>query len=189
MNPIIESIAKRISVPRLKAPAPDQATLDKLFKACLNVPDHYQMQPWRFLQVEGDARYQLGDLFAEGKARTSPESSEDELDRKAAKALRAPLIIVAICSPQQHAKVPELEQQLSTGCVIHNLGLALRSLGFASIWRTGNFAFDPFVQAGLGLAEHESIMGFLYVGTSDCKEKTPKNIDTKKFVSQWPNPD
>src|SRR5690606_11195369 len=106
----------------------------------LNVPDHMLLRPWRSLRIEGDARKALGQLFAEAEAKRNPAASQEDLDKKAAKALRAPLVLVAICSAKPHAKVPEWEQLMSTGCVLHNLGLGLRSLGFASIWRTGSFA-------------------------------------------------
>src|SRR5690606_2139519 len=92
-NPVIAGIAERISVPVLTDPAPDRKTMDSLFQAALNVPDHMLLRPWRFLRIEGDARKALGQLFAEAEAKRNPQASQEDLDKKAAKAFRAPLVL------------------------------------------------------------------------------------------------
>ncbi len=185
MNTFIEVLGKRVSCPKLTEPAPNQETLKSLFEASFHVPDHLQLRPWRFLTIEGEQRHKLGALFASAEKLKKPESTQEELESIASKALRAPLIIVGVCSYQNNPKVPEIEQQLSTGCVLHNLGLALRSLGFASIWRTGAFAYDENIKNGLGLEAQESIVGYLYVGTADGREKTPKVIELEQHLQQW----
>lgn len=186
MNSLIESIASRVSCPKLVEPAPDSDVINELFEACLRVPDHLQLRPWRFLIIDDDKRKHLGLLFAEAERLKKPDSTEEELASVSAKALRAPMIIVGICNYQSNPKVPELEQQISTACVLHNLGLALRSLGFASIWRTGSYAFDTHIKNGLGLKNQESIVGYLYVGTSEGREKTQKPIELEKHLQYWP---
>lgn len=186
MNSLIEYIGSRVSCPKLVEPAPGPDVINELFEACLRVPDHLQLRPWRFLLIEGEKRKQLGLLFAEAERLKKPDCTEEELVSVSAKALRAPMIIVGICNYQSNPKVPELEQQISTACVLHNLGLALRSLGFASIWRTGSYAFDTHIKKGLGLKNQESIIGYLYIGTPEGKEKTQKTIELEKFLQQWP---
>jgi len=185
MNTFIQTLASRISYPKLVEPAPNREALKELFTASLRVPDHLQLRPWRFLVIEGEKRKKLGCLFSEAEKLKKPESSDEELEKVASKALRAPLIIVGVCSYQENPKVPEIEQQLSTGCVLHNLGLGLRSLGFASIWRTGSYAFDKHIKEGLGLKANESIIGYLYVGTADGKEKTVKSIELEQHLQYW----
>ena len=186
MNAIIDFLANRVSIPRLQEPAPSAEELDSLFAASLRVPDHLQLRPWRFLQIRDEGLNALGQLFADAEKHNKPEASDEALLQKASKALRAPLIIIGICSHQAHDKVPELEQQISTGCVLHNLGLGLRSMGYASVWRTGGFAFDPFIMKGLGLTENESIAGYLYVGTAASEEKALKPIEVKDHLQTWP---
>jgi nitroreductase len=185
MNPVIEAIATRVSCSRLCEPAPDSETLKRLFEASIRVPDHMHLRPWRFLSVQGEALHKLGALFAKAAKLNTPSLSEEELQQKADKALRAPLIIVGICNYDEHEKVPEIEQQISTGCILHNLGLGLRSLGFASVWRTGDFAFEEHIKTGLGLSSQESIVGYLYVGSAEGKEKTLKPLDVDNYLSDW----
>lgn len=186
MNSFISTLASRSSYPKLMEPAPSAEQLEQVFSAAIRVPDHLQLRPWRFLTIQGEGRKALGELFAKAEQRNNPQANQEDLDKKAAKALRAPLIIVGICKHQAHEKVPLIEQQLSTGCVLHNIGLALHSLNFASIWRTGSFAFDPYINQALGLDFHENIIGFLYVGSPNGKEKTPKPIEVNQYLQRWP---
>lgn len=185
-TPFIETLGSRSSCAKLTAPAPEPTVLTRIFAAAVKVPDHMHLRPWRFLTIQGDARMALGELFSQAERTKNPTASQDELDKKAAKALRAPLIIVGICSYQQHDKVPLIEQQLSTGCVMHNIGLALHSLNFASIWRTGSFAFDAHINKALGLADNESIVGYLYVGSHEGKTKVVKPIEVGDYFQAWP---
>jgi nitroreductase len=187
MNAIIDLIQQRSSFSKLEEPAPNEETLQQLFESALNVPDHLHLRPWRFLSIRDNDRYALGEVFANAVKVNNPNASKEQLDKKASKTLRAPLIIVGICSYIEHEKVPEIEQQLSTGCVLHNLGLALYSLNFASIWRTGSFAFDKTVHQELGLQAHESIAGFLYVGTAAREAKTRQPFKVSDYLENWPN--
>lgn len=185
MNDFINILSSRVSFSQLKAPAPDQSELKQIFQSCLNVPDHLQLRPWRFLSISGEARNKLGNLFMQAEKLQNKDCSPAQLEKLSTKALRAPLIIVAICSTQNNDKVPELEQQLSTGCVIHNLGLALFSLGYGSVWRTGKMAFDPFIKQSLGLKDQESIVGYLYVGTPAAEAKSRKALWVEDYLQDW----
>jgi nitroreductase len=82
------------------------------------------------------------------------------------KALRAPMIVVAVARPVAHPKVPELEQILAAGAAVQNALLAAQALGFGSMWKTGAPAYDPELKRALGLEPSDHIIGFLYLGTS-----------------------
>ncbi len=64
----IAALHQRVSTPRLTAPAPTPHQLSPMFKAALRAADHGNMQPWRFLIVEGVGLTRLGELFANIKA-------------------------------------------------------------------------------------------------------------------------
>src|SRR5690554_7389869 len=74
------------------------------------------------------------------------------------------MIIVAICSPKVHPKVPAQEQEMSCAVAVGNMLLAAHALGLGAVWRTGDPARDPVIREGLGLSAEESIVAFLYVG-------------------------
>lgn len=180
-------LQQRNSSPKLRDPGPDRQSLATMLRAATRAPDHGNLRPWRFLLIEGDARHALGDLFARALAARNPDARDADLEKARSKTLRAPLIVAVAVSPTEHPKVPFIEQQLSAGCAAHGLLLAAEALGYAGIWRTGANAFDPIVMRGLGLADHESLVGFLYIGTRDGRAKPIPEHNLDDFVARWPD--
>lgn len=186
----ISLLHSRNSAPKLCAPAPSGEVLNDLFRAALRAPDHARLRPWRFLTIAGDARNKLGAIFAEaGNQRNldqqQPPLSQQERDKLAAKTLRAPLIVVVIATIREHPKVPEIEQLLSAGCAAHAILLAAHAHGFAGIWRTGDNAFDPYVQRQLGLSTNEQLVGFVYLGSLEGAYKPLKQLAINDFFQSW----
>lgn len=184
MTSVMDALLKRSSEPRLTAPAPDQATLEKAFACAARAPDHALLRPWRYLVIEGDeALGALGDLFASTCDEDAPEKAREKLRNNP---LRAPMVIVGIVSHQAHPKVPEIEQTMSAAVSMGYLLLALEAGGYGGMWRTGGLAYNPHIAKGLGLGDHERITGFLYTGSvSSIKPPVPRP-DPKEFVSRWP---
>lgn len=185
----IEALQKRVSVARLGGDAPNAVTREQIFKAALRVPDHAQLKPWRFLQIEGAGLDHLGDLFAQAKQTNEPSINARDLVKTRAKPQRAPLVVVVIASPKKHAKVPEIEQILSAGAAAQNLLIASHALGVGAMWRTGSMAYDPIVHQGLGLAEHEQIVAYLYLGEPQGNVRTAPELEPAEYFAKWPNPD
>ncbi|MCW3150773.1 NAD(P)H nitroreductase [Stutzerimonas stutzeri] len=181
----LDLLLNRVSVTRLCDPAPDAAQLDLLFRAALRAPDHAQLRPWRFLTVAGEAREQLGELFATALLAREPDSTAEALQKARNMPLRAPLLVVVIARLQAHPKVPESEQLLAAGCAAHGLLLAAHAQGIGAVWRTGDFAYDPTVSSGLGLSAQERVLGFLYLGTPEGRVRTAPVLDPADFVSAW----
>ncbi len=180
----IEALHSRNSAPRLTGVVSDDA-IEVILRAGLRAPDHGQLRPWRILIVKGDAREKLGELFVSAKLADEPEQSEEQLVKLRAKPMRAPLIFVVAAVLTEHPKVPEIEQMLSAGAVAQNMLIAAHSLGLGAMWRTGGMAYHPMVHAGLGFAQHEKIIGFLYVGEIDGRVKSLSTMDLDAFVETW----
>ncbi|MDH1262551.1 NAD(P)H nitroreductase [Pseudomonas sp. GD03944] len=181
----LEALINRVSAPRLREPAPSAEQREQLFRAALRAPDHGQLRPWRFLTIEGDGRQQLGELFAQAVAEGSP--TEEALTKARAMPLRAPLLVVVIARVQSHFKVPKEEQVIAAGCAAHAIILAAYAQGIGAVWRTGDMAYNPTVEAGLGLGEGEQIVGYLYLGTPERELRTAPQVNVADFVSRWPN--
>ena len=107
------------------------------------------------------------------------------LGKARAMPLRAPLLVAVIASPKPHFKVPESEQILSAGCAAHAIVIAAHALGLGAIWRSGDLSHDPVVKAGLGVAEREQIIGFIYLGRVEGERRTPPELDPAQFVAVW----
>lgn len=181
----LTALHNRVSVSRLTDPAPDQPALDNMFKAAMRAPDHGLLRPWRFLILQGAARERLGDLFVRAAQTDEPGLAPAQLDKLRSKPLRAPMIIVGICSPRDHPKVPVFEQQLAAGAAINNLLIAAHAQDIGAIWRTGPMAAHDLVVRGLGLQAQENILAFIYLGTPEGPRRAPKEEDFTPYVQDW----
>ncbi len=186
MKEALKVLHNRVSTSRMTQEEPDQETLDQVWRAAMRAADHAMLRPWRFMVIRGDARRRLGGLFAEAVRGEQPDASPALLEKTAGKALRAPVIVVAICSPKPHPKVPVFEQELSTGAAVQNMLNAAYAVNLGAIWRTGSMTDAATVRSGLGLEADERIIGFLYLGYSDGPRRPVPDIATKDHFSEWP---
>ena len=181
----IELLLGRQSCPVLEAPGPTKEQLDILFRAALRAPDHARLRPWRFITISGDARQALGELMAKAAQKDQPDLSKEAIDRCRGLPLRAPTLVLAVCSPKEHPKVPLVEQQLSLGAAVQNLLLAAHAQGVGAIWRTGAVCYHPVMAEGLGLAGCEQLLGFIYLGSPSGSRKKLGSALLADFVSVW----
>lgn len=185
MTDMTDAILNRASEPRLIAPAPDRKLLDQVLACAARAPDHALLRPWRYLVVEGEGLDALGNLFA-SVAEDPDQPLGKDPDKLRRMPLRAPMMIIGICSPRPHPKVPEIEQVMSAGVGLGYALLALEAEGFGGMWRTGDLAYHPRIRQGLGLTTDEKIAGFLYVGTVESRKPPVPRPELSDFVSNWP---
>lgn len=146
-------------------PGPSSDEIDALIRLGARVPDHGKLGPWRFVVMEGDARARAGEALAKVIAK---DEGVDELRLGAARNLfnRAPAVVMVVSTAAPHAKIPEWEQQLSSGALCFAMLLAAHAMGYAGCWLTEWPTYDARARAALGLADHERIAGFVYLGTA-----------------------
>jgi len=181
----IAALHSRVSESALAAPAPMGATLDNIQRAALRAADHGMLRPWRFLVIEGEGRHRLGELFVRSRETREGALPERERERTLGRPLRAPLLIVTIAACRTNTKVPVVEQWLSAGAAVQNMLNAAHAQGVGAIWRTGDFAYDPVVKAGLGVEAAEHIVGFLYLGTVSEPRPPQTPLDPARFFLPW----
>jgi len=180
----LEAIRTRNAAPRLTGSVSESA-LNKILKAALRAPDHALLRPWKILVVNGEKRNRLGTLFTEASLARNPDLTTDRLEKLKNKTLRAPLILVVAARIIEHPKVPEVEQLLSAGAAAQNICIASHAMGLGAIWRTGDMAYDPIVAHGLGLTNSEKIVGFIYIGEVDGRQKAIPEIKLENHVVYW----
>lgn len=181
----LELLLKRVSVPRLQEPAPNAEQLDLMLRAALRAPDHGQLNPWRFVTIQGEERTELGELFVEGLLSSSPEATAEEIARARELPLRAPMLLVVIATLTEHAVVPKHEQLLAAGCAAHGILLAAHALGVGAVWRTGAVAENALIKRGLGLQDDEQIVAYMYLGTPINALRNPPYVDPAPLVRSW----
>jgi len=170
----------------MQEPGPSAAELNTILTAAARVPDHKKLIPWRFVVFEGDARVAFGERLAEiCAAEEDEDASPVRLETERQRFLRAPLVVCIVYAPRLDAPVPEIEQILSTGAVCQNLCLAANALGYGTGWITEWYAFNRSVGEIIGLADHEQVAGFVYVGTASEKQPDRDRPDLGEIVSRW----
>jgi nitroreductase len=162
-NAVLDFLLKRRATRALTAPGPSDDELALILQAALRAPDFNTLRPYRFLAARGEGLQRLGATLHQAAIESG--KSERKIARAASLPLRAPLVLVGVASPQPDDLVPALDQTLCAASSVLMMHLAARSLGYGSIWRSGWVMHDRHVHTALNLAEHEQIVGFLYVGT------------------------
>ncbi|RTQ99412.1 nitroreductase family protein [Halomonas nitroreducens] len=177
---------ERSSMGKLMGPPPTSEQLAAMYRAALRAPDHKELRPWRFIEFSGEGLDRLGELFAEAEFREDPHAEDAVLEAARKKPKRAPMIIAVIArvTPDE-PKVPRVEQVLSAGCAAHGILLAAHAQGLGAMWRTGKYAFDPTVRKGLGLAEDDELVAFLYLGQLGGRHRPLPEPDIDDFVERW----
>jgi nitroreductase len=172
-------IARR-SYSRVTSDVPSHEELVALVAAAGRVADHSSLQPWRIIELRGDARVRLGDAFVEASGEAGPAAA-----KLAAKPLRAPVLLAIVAVRRQSEKVPHWEQDAVTAGVAHMLSLLLDDAGWGVMWRTGHLTRTKPVKRMHGLAKNERLLGWLYVGGIPDQRRagTRKPIDGAAFLS------
>ena len=145
----------------------------EVLAAAGRVADHSALRPWRVITLRGDDRVKLGRALAKAEGDSKPST----------KPLRAPLLLAVVVSVKK-SKVPAWEQEAVAAGVAHMVSLLLDDAGWGVFWRTGTDTRHEAVHRAHGLAPHEKLLGWLYVGgRTERDEKPRKLLEPGRFVS------
>ncbi len=181
----MELLLSRESALKLEAPGPDRAALDAIFQSAVRAPDHGRLRPWRFVVIPEDRCAAFGEVMADCMRRNEPNASAEMLERERAKAMRAPIIVVAAAHVQKGHKIAEVEQLAAAVAATQNIMLAANAQGYGAMWKTGAPAYDATVKQALGLAPDDDIIGFIYLGKQvGGGIQTPRPA-AAEYVSMW----
>jgi nitroreductase len=187
-TPLFDALATRRSLKPdlLIEPGPSADQLAAILTVAARVPDHKKLAPWRFVVFEGEARAQMGEVFARACAAEDREPPSDvrlAFERK--RLLRSPVVVAVVSRVVPNPGAPEWEQVLSAGAACYNMCLAANALGFGTCWITEWVSYSPMVGAAFALAEGERLAGFVYMGTASEKPTDRDRPDMAKIVSRW----
>ncbi|THJ66555.1 nitroreductase [Arthrobacter echini] len=188
-DPVLQAMATRRSVSKVGPGTPTDAELLELLAAVTPVADHKALRPWRLIVLRGGDRKRLGEALDEAAGVVREEGDYNR------KPFRAELLIAVVASPKEHPKVPAWEQHATAAGAAHLLELALWQAGWGVMWRTGLLTNSPAVRSVHGLAAHEELKGWLYVGTIDesfrarlLRSNRPA-LDPRQFLGHFPQED
>ena len=167
----------------LTDPVPDASALKLLLTAGARTPDHGKLEPWRFIVLEKPALTRLAALV--GTRGAALGEDPDSIAKAQKQFGDAELAVAVIASPKPSEKIPEIEQLHSAGAVCLSLLNAALAAGWGANWLTGWPAHDRgFLTEGLGLADHETVAGFIHIGTETAAppERPRPDIDA---ITTW----
>ncbi|MFP7723497.1 nitroreductase family protein [Lysobacter sp. A3-1-A15] len=186
-GPLLLALDARRSVPakQLSSPGPDSATVLRMLRSAVRVPDHGKRVPFRFLSIQGEARHALGERLAGLALARDPDAAASALEKERARFCHAPVVLVVVARLGPDAKIPEQERLLTAGCVCFALLQAAQGLGFGATWLTGWPAYDRDVLALLGLEADEHVAGFIHIGTPRLDAPERDRPDPRTLLTPW----
>ena len=186
-NTLIDYLSSRRTVPSLQLddPGPMADQLAEILTIAARVPDHGKLAPWRFIIFNKDQRL-TADAWLRSRAAAISEFGEKGPEtEKAARFVRAPVVVGVVSSPMEHPKIPVWEQQLSAAAVCLNLMHAAHALGYSAQWLTDWFTYDAEAAAYLGANDTERFAGFIHIGTPTIHPVERDRPDVDALTSHW----
>ena len=187
----LDAIFSRRSIGRLGPPAPTQDDLTTILRAAAAAPDHQTLKPLRMVVLEGEAKDAFGAVLADAyEARCEANGEQPnpaKLQKERTKLGRAPVVVVIAVKDTTEGRIPFSEQEATGAAAAQNALLAATALGYGSMWRTGDPAYDPTIKKALDNVD--TIVGFLYMGTAtpagDRRPNDPDLADLADLVTRW----
>lgn len=189
-NSVIPFLLKRRSVvaKKMLPEAPTEQDLKNIIACGLRVPDHANVQPWKIVVIQGDARKQFDEQIILKAAEAASDEPLGDVKREieSTRMQRGGVVIAVLCSMVVPHKIPVWEQQLSAGAVCSHLLIAAQSLDYAAQWITEWPAYDTDVISALGGdPSTDRIAGFIHIGKKRQQPDERKRPDPDEKLSWW----
>lgn len=190
MTTLVERLQARrsTSAKHLTHPGPSDDDLAEVLRAAVAVPEHGAIRPWRFLLLRRAEQERLSAAFVADLLAQDPDADEAAIAKRRDGPLRSPLLIVVAARPQEHPKVPEVEQVVTAGLAAYVIQAAFADMGYGAVWVTGPPAYSLRIKAHLGLEPADHIVGFVHVGTPDpdAPRRAKSRPDPADFILNPP---
>ena len=128
----LQALQTRNSIPFLTEPAPTSEEMLEIYKGALRAPDHARLRPWKFIEVRGNSREKLANIFISASKKLNDNLDDGDIDKLRNAPMRAPMIIILAANIKEHPKVPKIEQIISLGASAQNILLGLHDMGYAA---------------------------------------------------------
>lgn len=183
------AIETRQSIGRVRQDPVPRELVEKILESAVHAPNHKMTEPWRFHVFIGKGRGEFARARAElARLQARAEGEEEELvagriSRERKKAFRAP-VVIAVISKGGRDEVETLENYAACAAAVQNMQLTAHSLGLATIWRTGTFAYHPYMREFFELEEKDKIVAYLYLGYPDMSDR-PRRREPASSKTVW----
>lgn len=183
------AIETRQSIGRVRQDPVPRELVEMILESAVHAPNHKLTEPWRFHVFIGKGRGEFARARAElARLQARAEREEEEfaagrISRERKKAFRAP-VVIAVISKGGRDEVETLENYAACAAAVQNMQLTAHSLGLATIWRTGTFAYHPYMRDFFELEANDKIAAYLYLGYPDMSER-PRRREPASSKTVW----
>lgn len=184
MTPM-DMLLTRASTDHLTEPAPSDAQLSEVLAAAMRAPDHGKLRPWRYVVIRDDARPVLAERIVASMQRMDAEAPEFKIEKRRKRFSTMPLILALGMHLRPDHKIPLWEQEMAVAAAAMNVLNALHATGFGGVWVSGDVVNDPVLAEELGFPAPHRLAGFLFIGTPDGEQHTPKRPDPAEVTASW----
>lgn len=182
---VLDAIHTRRSVGRLPDSPVTRDELNSVLQAAICAPNHHLTFPWRFVVLQGSARWTLGEIYARSVMEARPDLPPEMFQKEAARLQRAPVVIACIVTPTADDEVTRREDRDAVAAAVQNLLLAAHAQGLAGMWRTGAMADSDAVRQDLGCRPQDAIVGFIYLGRATENARQTGSRPPLDDVVEW----
>jgi len=152
--------------PAVDGAAPTAEHLALILETAVTVPDHGDLEPWRFAVCTGAGRDRFAQALVDGlHARGGADLPDAVVAKMRSKAYQAPCAVMVIASPDTSSNVQVWEQVVSASCTGYALVLAATGLGYGAVWKSANVLDTEPVRALFGAGPDETLLGWVNLGT------------------------
>ncbi len=190
----IQSLLSRMSHPGslMSGPAPTDEELKQILGAAQRAADHGRLRPWRFIVVRPEHYAEFFDRLAAAATRVQGDPARYQINRdKYELTQRAPLVVVAAAHIEVDHKIAAIEQAFAAAGATQLVLNAAHALGYKGYLFSGSGVFDSQFKAGLGLADHDHLIGFICLGKAKSEGKAGPGAEQmvreglEKTVTEW----
>ncbi|HHT87663.1 MAG TPA: nitroreductase [Clostridiales bacterium] len=188
---VIQAINNRRSIRRFKSDKLSSDVIRSILEAGIKAPSGKNKQPWEFVVVTGDKRFEMVKVMREGiQAAKAQRGNVGSAEHSANIMEKAPITIFIFNPYGTHPyqkktveqKFAEIVDVQSVGAAIQNMILAAESLGLGSLWICD--VFCAYEELCKWLKKDCQMVAALALGYKDENPpmRSRKNIDE---VTEW----
>jgi nitroreductase len=139
----LDAIAARRSIRKFNDTPIEDRMLQTILAAAIQAPSGKNRQPWRFIIVKGDKRWEMVRIMREGIANTKARGEDPGSSEGSVKVMEQAPVTIFIFNPQglqpwlEHSPEQMYNDVVdiqSIGAAIQNMLLAAQDLGLGSLW-------------------------------------------------------
>ena len=165
---------------------PPREVIERVIEAAVWAPNHKRTEPWCFHVLAGDSRAAMGEAVAAWLVQ-SGAGGDGPQQAARMRLLRAPVIVVLSQIGSPDDAVRELEDYAACACALQNLLLAAQAEGLAAHTSTGVMVEYAGAKQYLGLAPHDRIVAYVYLGFPPVGGVTKEGARRDPVVCwEWP---